>query len=109
MRLVSSTACRGSAAIRWAQARACSRTSSSAQTWLTRPISAARSGRDAVAGERVLLGQLQAGQERPGDRAPVGGHQADHDVGIGQVGALGHVDDVGQGHQAAARARPPVR
>ena len=43
--------------------------------------------------------------ERGGEgRATIGRDQADQDVGIGQVGALGHVDDVGQGHQAAAEA-----
>jgi hypothetical protein len=69
-----------------------------------------RPGRgDAVAGEGVLLGQLQAGEQRPRDRATVGGHQADQHVGVGQVRALGHVDDVGQGHQAAPQPhRGPV-
>ena len=60
--------------------------------------------RDAVAGERVLLGQLQAGEQRPGDRAAVGGDQADGHVRVGQVRALGHEHDVGQGDEAAAEA-----
>ena len=34
----------------------------------------------------------------------VGRDQADQHVGVGEVGALGHVDDVGQSHQAAAQA-----
>ncbi len=50
--------------------------------------------RDPVAGERVLLGELQAGEEGPGHRTAVGGDQADRHMGIGEVGALGHVDDV---------------
>ena len=79
--------------------------------------------RDAVAGERVLLGQLQAGEQRPRDRAAVGGDQADEHVGVGEVGALGHEHDVGQRDEAAAepdgrpvhrgdrpaRGRPPCR
>ena len=103
MRLVSSTAWRGSPAIRWAQASACSRTSLVGAHVIDQPDLGGPPGRDAVAGQRVLLGQLEAGQQRPGHRATVGRDQADHHVGVGQVGALGHVDDVRQGHQAAAQ------
>ncbi len=59
-------------------------------------------GGDALAGKSVFLGQLQAGEQRPGDRPSVGGHEPDHDVGVGEMGALGHVDDVRQRHQTAA-------
>ena len=88
MRLVSSTAPLGSRAMRCAQAIAWSSTSSSGQTWLTRPISAARAGRDAVPRQRVLLGQLQAGEQRPHHGPAVGRHQAEEHVGVGQVRAL---------------------
>jgi len=59
-------------------------------------------GGDARPGQRVLLGQVQAGVQRPGERAAVGRDQADLDVRVGQVGGLGQVDDVAQRHQAAA-------
>ena len=66
-------------------------------------------GRDAVPGQGVLLRQLEAGQEGPRDRAAIGGDQSDHHVGIGQVRALGHEDDVRQRHQTAAQSdRGPV-
>ena len=58
--------------------------------------------RDPVAGQRVLLGQLQAGEQGPRHRPAVGGHQAHEHVGVGEVGALGHEHDVGQRAQAAA-------
>ena len=44
-------------------------------------------GRDAVAGQGVLLGQLEAGEQGPGDRSAVGGDQPDQHVGVGEVGA----------------------
>ena len=102
MRLVSSDGLLRQLGDLLAQASAWSSTSSSGQTWLTRPISRGPLGRDAVAGEGVLLGQLQAGEQRPGDRPAVGGDEADEHVGVGEVGALGHEHDVGQGHEAAA-------
>jgi hypothetical protein len=61
-------------------------------------------GRDAVAGEGVLLGQQQAGVQRPGDRPTVGGHQAHDHVGIGEVRPLAHEHHVRERHQAAAQA-----
>ncbi len=61
-------------------------------------------GRDSIAGKCVLLGQLQAHHERPGHGATVGGNQAQEDMRIGQVGAFGHKDDVGEGDQTAAQS-----
>jgi hypothetical protein len=59
-------------------------------------------GRDARPGQRVFLRQVQAGVQRPGERAAVGRDQADLHVRVGQVGGLGHIDDVAQRDQAAA-------
>jgi DNA-binding transcriptional LysR family regulator len=59
-------------------------------------------GRDARPGQRVLLRQEQAGVQRPGERAAVGRDEADLDVRVGQVGGVGHVDDVAERDQAAA-------
>ena len=103
-RLVSSVACLGSSAMRLAQASASESTSSSATTWLAKPISAARRGRYPGSGEGVLLGELEADQKRPGHRCAVGRDQTDQEVGIGEVRALGHVDDVGQRDDAATES-----
>ena len=81
---------------------ACSTTSSSGQTWLTRPISAARS-----AGMRSPVRAYSLASCRLVSRGQVTGPPSAatspiKHVRVGQMGALGHVDDVGEGDQAAA-------
>ena len=72
IRFVSSTARRGSFAIRrGARDRLVEHLVVGAHVVHQADLGRAR-GRDAVAGEDVLLGELQAGQQRPGDRAAVG-------------------------------------
>ena len=59
---------------------------------------------DAVAGERVLLGEQQARVQRPGERAAVGRDEPDGHVRVRQVRRLRHVHDVGERDHAAAEA-----
>ena len=76
-RLVSSTAPLGSLAMRCAQAMAWSSTSSSGQTWLTSPISAARSAgmRSPVSAYSLASWRLVSSGHTTGPA--VGGHEAD--------------------------------
>ena len=71
------------------------------QTWLTRPISAAR-GPGCGPGQRVLLRQLQAREQRPGDGPPSAATSPTSTCGSARVRALRHEDDVRERDQAAA-------
>ena len=102
MRLVSSTAPLGSLAMRCAQAMAWSSTSSSGQTWLTRPMAAARSAgmRSPVSAYSLASCRLVSSGHTTGP--PSAATRPSSTCGIGQMCARRHEHDVGEGDEAAA-------